>query len=281
MHASIDISTLNIAAVKQLKTYTLPPSYHLGGYGSACSLDAPGFPSYMVQGVYTKFGNTPSKAPGHVLSIDGSLYIMEPPRIHAYGSWEAYWAAYRKLLHSVWRPLPLDHERVQLWMAHVYQHFARCYRDVERPEHGRPGTLIFPIPDFQIKHPKVLTIPATATDKEITQIRESQRLENELTESLNATERIRAEYVATPENHLAVLSIREFYPEHQPNLEWIANPPRLSQADWWETAATKPTPETCAPRNSLGGRENFDWSHPTDPGRHCHFCGHDNPKEEK
>jgi hypothetical protein len=124
---------------------------------------------------------------------------------------------------------------------------------------------------------KLLTIPATATDEEIAAIRESQALENELAEALNATARMRAERIAVPENHQAVRTIREFYPEHEPNLEWIAKAPKLSQADWWETAAECPTPETCIPRNSLIGG-CYTWRHPKEPGRHCHFCGHDNPE---
>ena len=276
MHPSIDTSTLNLPAIRRLKTYHLPPTYRLGGYGSACYLDAPGFPSYMVQGVYNKFGGTPMGAPGHVLNVENTLYVMEPLRREV-GSWDDHWAAYRKLLHSLWIPLPLEHERVQLWMAHVYQHFSHCYRDSERLEHDKPGTLVFPLPDYALKQPKVLSIPATSTDEEIAQIRDSQRLENELARALNTIEHTRAVRIAIPENHQAVLSIREFYPEHEPNLGWIICPPRLPQADWWETSAECPTPETCTPRNSLQGRGLGEWSHPKDPGHHCHFCGHTNP----
>ena len=83
MHASIDISTLNIAAIKQLKTYTLPPTYHLGSYGSGCAGDAPGFPPYRLQPVYSKGGGTPRTAPEALLNIEGVNYVLRrwEPRI--------------------------------------------------------------------------------------------------------------------------------------------------------------------------------------------------------
>lgn len=280
MHASIDISTLNIAAIKQLKTYTLPPTYHLGSYGSGCAGDAPGFPTYMIQPVYSKCGGTPRNAPEAILNIEGVNYVLrrwEPSDT----SWEEHYARFRRLCHRIWNPLPMEHERVQLWMMHQYQHFHHCYLDASQPERSSERMVIFPVPDYKLKTAQVLTIPATATDEDIANIRRAQALENEAAEALNSVERRRVEAIAIPENHMAVVGIREFYPEHQPNLEWIANPPRRSQEDWWETAATKPTPETCTPRHSLSGHGAYTWCHPKEPGRHCHFCGHDNPKEEK
>jgi hypothetical protein len=50
-------------------------------------------------------------------------------------------------LHALWNPLLPEHPRVQLWIQHVYQHMKPCYRDVENPQYGPPGTLIYPVPE--------------------------------------------------------------------------------------------------------------------------------------
>lgn len=277
MHPSIDTSTLNLDEIRKLPTYELPVGYFLGGYGSGCYLDAPGFPSYMVQPVYTRQGNSPSHGPELVLELDGVLYAVKPECRG--GSWEEHHAAYERLLHRIWKPLPLDHERVYLWKLHVYQHFNHCYRDVERPEYNKPGTLIFPLPHYKLEHPRTFSILATATDEEIAKIREAQDAEIARVRSLNEAEQLRCARVAVPDNHLAVITIRKFYPTYEAEQNYIDAAPRLAQADWWETASEKPAPEACEPRNSLGkGSHTVTWMHSKKPGHHCHFCGHDNPK---
>lgn len=274
MHSSIDTSTLNLDEIRKLPIYEMPPTYHLGGYGSGCFLDAPGFPSYMVQPIYNRHGNTPNNAPNHVLDVMGHLYIVDP--ISEDTKWEDHYAAYRALLHRIWSPLPMEHERVQLWIAATYRHFHQCYRDVERPEYGNPGTLIYPTPDYTLEHPRQLCLTPGTPEAEASKIQEAIDAELARVKALNEAEELRAQRIAIPENHRAVLSIQEFYPGHAPHLEWIANPPKTEgQVGWWETSAERPTPETCVPRNSLV--RSGIWNHPKEPGHHCHFCGHTNP----
>ena len=277
MHSSIDTSTLNIEKIKQLPTYKLPPTYRLGSYGSGCAFDAPGFPSYMVQPIYTGNGGSPRKAPDAVLELDGTLYIL---RGQQGGDWDAHYALYQKRLHSLWVPLPMDHVRVQMWMKDAYRHWHHCYRDVERPEYKKPGTLIYPIPYYKLARPSTIKITPGTPEAEVTKIQYAIQCELDRVKAENEFEEMRAKRIAIPENHQAVLHIQKFYPEYQPNLEWIANPPESEgRGSWWETAAERPNAETCTPRNSLMGG-GWNWRHPKEPGHHCHFCGRTNPSEE-
>ena len=275
MHPSIDLSTLDLDKVRKLPTYKMPPTYRLGSYGQGCAGDAPGFPTYMIQPVYNQFGNSPRKAPDCVLNIEGVNYILRGEQAI---DWDKHYASFQKRCRSIWKPLPMDHPRVQLWIEHTYQHAAHCYRDVERPEHGKPGTLIYPLSHMFLASPREIRVTPGSPEAEIAKVQQAIDAELARVKAKNEFEEMRAQRVAIPENHFAVIRIREFYPEHQPNLELIANPPKLSQADWWETAAECPTPETCVPRNSLGGFGSYDWRHPVRPGHHCHFCGHTNPE---
>lgn len=281
MHASIDTSTLNFEEIRKLPTCELSPSRTLGPYGSGCHLDAPGFPSYMVQPIYTRRGDTPQNknAPTMVLAVEDTLRVLQRNTFE--GSWDAMHAAYQKILHRIWKPLPMEHERVQMWMANVYRHFHHCYQDMERPDYNRPGTLIYPIPSYKKELPRTFHASANASDEEMTLLKLAMQAEMDRVRSLNDLEESRAKRIATPENHQAVLAIREFYPDYQPNLEWIANPPKsMGQEDWWETAATQPEPSECIHRNALRG-SRVPWTHPTEPGKHCLWCGRTNPMPEE
>jgi hypothetical protein len=55
-------------------------------------------------------------------------------------------------LRSLWKPLPLKHARVQLWMRHCYQHFKHCHNDPKLEEHGKPALLIYPVPAYKLRH---------------------------------------------------------------------------------------------------------------------------------
>ena len=68
---------------------------------------------------------------------------------------------------------------------------------------------------------------------------------------------------AIPENHAAVVTIRRYYPDYEPELDLIANPP-AHPGDWWERLAEKPTPETCPGK--------YGQKHPMG-GTWCQMCG--------
>ena len=276
MHPSIDISTLNLEQVRRLPSYELPKGRHLGSYGMGCHLDAPGFPSYMVQNIYTGRGNSPEapQAATVVLDVEGVLRVLQTNSTSE--------ETYSQRLRRIWAPLPLDHERVQMWMANIYRHFRHCYQDVERPEYGRPGMLIYPLPSYKKELPKTFRVPASASEEDMTLLRHQMQAEMDRVNLVNDQEEARAARIAIPDNHQAVRTIRKFYPDYQPNLEWIAAPPASTgQEDWWETAAVRPEPSECIHRNNLtGGVYSSTWAHPTKPGTHCLWCGRTNPTED-
>ena len=253
-----DFSTINIAALKRLKAYELPPSYHLQDEpGNGCFGDAPGYPTYFTRNVYTGHGNCPPYREGRVtqvISFEGKLYVTQ---------WHGQTdEAHQKLLRKLWKPLPVDHLRTKLWMTSLYRHMAHCYQDVERPEYGRPGTLIFPIPAYKVAVAKDIKVSASATDEEIAAARRAQQAEVDRINAVNEAEQIRAKRVATPENHNAVRSIREFYPDHQPDLGQIAKP-GPEQGEWWTIATERPTAANCpGPYRQHPHNENG-----------CQFCG--------
>ena len=249
----MDYSTLNLDAVKSLSTL----DYHSKGWhlsdspGMGCAGNPPGYPSYFLHAVYDRLGYTPRTAPDCVIDLPGDDYPF-PFVVHHEKSGEEL----KDTLRRLWNPLPLDHERTRLWIFSTYKHHQHCYRDEERPEFGRPGTLIYPVPDYNLKRyhedPRFSEEYRTAAMAEI--------------EAFNKQERDRAKRIATPDNHQAVVIIRRFYPEYQPELELIDNPPAQHVGQWWETEATRPTAETCARSQRWGKKHTFN-------GTWCQWCG--------
>lgn len=262
---AFDTSTINLDILKKLKVYEIPSSYRLqADPGNGCFLDAPGYPTYFTRSVYTKAGNTPPYVDGRVhqvIVVGGVAYATA-----RYGTPEG---AEDKLLHKLWKPLPIDHPRVRAWMIQVYKHMNHCYQDVERPEYGRPGTLIFPVPAYKLKTPRTFKVTPGASQAEMDKLKEAMDAELAAVNAHNEAERLRAERIATPENHQAVVCIRKFYPEHQPDMALIANPDKFERGgDWWERYAEQPSPEDCP---GIHG-------HPHDRYEYCQLCGRTTPK---
>ena len=261
--------TLNIAALEKLRTYELPGSYHLqSDPGNGCAGDPPGYPTYLTRNIYTQYGNSPAYREGRptmVICHGGKNYVVE-----SYGQSDE---KREQILHKLWKPLPLDHPRTRAWIISTYKHFNHCYQDVERPEHGRTGTLIFPIPYYKRKTAKTIKIAAMATDAEREAAIRAQEAENNAAEEFNTSEHLRAERVATPENHKAVLIIRRYYPDYQPEQELIDNPSAFERpGNWWETMDEAPSPENCPGQYGHRHPVNNSW---------CQFCGWKAPEGEK
>lgn len=250
----MDYSTFNADAMRALPELQLRPGCRVSpGLGSGCFMDAPGFPSYFVQHVYTTRGDSPSRGAVAVIKFEGVYRVIETAE-----NWPKEGEAHERM-RKLWQPLPLDHERVRLWILTCYSYFGTCYADAERPEYGRPGTLIYPRPYY--KRETFRDDPRFSDawrEAEQARVAEVNRFEDE-----------RAARVAIPENHRAVLAIREFYPDYQPELDLIENRPNAygcgsGVGSWWETEAVKPKPEECKPR-SIG-------AHPVN-GTACQWCG--------
>lgn len=246
---TIDYSTINREELLELPVYKMLPTYRLqDGSGNGCYGDPPGYPTYFTRDVYTQHGNAPSRGPQYVIGVrgdDGGWRAVDNK-----GSDEDQKAKLRRL----WLPLPIDHPRTRMWIQGTYQHMANCYSDVERLEYGKPGTLIYPVPDYNLKR---------FTDD----YRWSDHYRAAAVQEVNAynvQERERARRIAIPENHHAVRTIREFYPEYEPEIELIEAPPQERIPAWWETEAEQPSAAQCQSAMRWG-------THPL--GDPCQFCG--------
>jgi hypothetical protein len=171
-------------------------------------------------------------------------------------------AARDQFLRRLWLPLPLEHPRTRLWIRDRYRQSAHCFL-------GADGTLtkllLWPVPAWQLTHVGILepVVPAVLQahpDLAATWLaREREVYAARKRDYCTAVSRL-----CTPERHVAVHAIRQFYPEHQPDLTLLEHPPTQCEGSWWETEAEQPTPATCQPRNG--------WRHPVN-GTWCRWCG--------
>lgn len=245
----MDHSTINIKELKRLPRYTVPPTYHVDrDSGNACYLDPPGYPTYFTRAVYTGYGNYPSRSACQVISLEGVHYIT----LHALGN-EDY-EKHAVLMRKIWKPLSLDHPRTRAWIGALYRQSHHCYKNPLVPKSwDAKDMLIWPVPDWQL-------IKFEYDSRFSDEWREKEKA---ATEQANREIIEQARAVAIPKNHSAVLHVREFYPEYEPELDLIETPPS-ERGDWWETEAERPTPENCKPRSMGKHPLNNSW---------CQWCG--------
>lgn len=244
----MDLSTLNVARLRKLQTYTLPGTYRLqDGSGNGCAGDPPGYPTYFTRSVYTQYGNNPPyKQAQTVIRFEGVNYIVQGKGVD--------FEAYKALMAKLYKPLPIDHPRVRMWIMSTYQHHKNCYNG-----HG-DDMVIFPVPAYKLKsfkddvrwnakYRRALKAEILAHNKMVT-----------------AAHKLKA----TPDNHNAVRIIRRVYPDYQPELALIENPPAEHVPDWWESEAENPGPGRCTETQRHGRSHN--WEHPIN-GKWCQWCG--------
>lgn len=189
-----------------------------------------------------------------VIKFDGVLYVVYDSKRQTYEEAQG-------LLHSLWKPLPLDHPRTRAWVLSVYKHSSKCYRNLDAAKKPWDDIVVYPVPDYDLR--------AFVDDSRFSEeYREAARAE---VAAHNRMVEARVKAMATPENHVAVLRIQKFYPDYSPELDLITNPPEVTHTSWWEVHDTPPTPETCHPR----------WGkHPLN-GTWCQHCGWDSRTKEK
>jgi hypothetical protein len=246
-----DISTLKLDRLQRLPQ--LPGGMGVNTQmGSGCFLEPPGHPSYFMRSVG-------GDCRAYVISIGDGVYIVDGETYN--GGWkDVNWVKYgapkdrQERLNWLYSPLPVDHPRVRAWIEQLYRHQRNCYR-IE----GEKDFVVFPTQshDF-IKMGLFVPEPSGREAKleggifdhlseetkeryRVTQaglMAEAQETVKIKREAFNA-ERAKA---CTPDRHLAVLSVRKFYPEYQPELDLINAEQGARPADWWTVLATKPDP---------------------------------------
>jgi hypothetical protein len=215
-----------------------------------CYGDPPGYPSYFLRSAYFN-GNTSGRtgAPEVVIAEGGEHRVLLSVGQHR--------ESLAKLVRKLWVPLPYDHERVRLWIRATYRHLRHCYRDdrgvVAEPRDN--GLIVYPVPYYKLR--------SFQDDHRFSN--EWRTAERAAVDAFNADVRARTAKVAIPDNHSAVRAIREFYPEHAPDLDLINGETGDHEGDWWETEATRPGVADCRPRSGIGARDHaVQW---------CQWCG--------
>jgi hypothetical protein len=246
----MDFSTINLDLLAKLPAYTPAANYVSNQTGSGCAGDAPGYPSYFIQHVYTPNGNTPRRG--------ASAVIRDPQGVYRTVSTDEDYDKLKALLRRLWKPLPFDHERTQAWVRETYRHHAKCYRDDDRliTTARDSGIFIYPVPSYQLR--------SFQDDHRFSD--EWRVAEQAAVAAHNRSVVERARALATPANHSGHRIVLGFYPEATPRLDLIETPPTTIDGLWWETEATRPTPAACRPR-SCG-------PHPVNVTR-CQWCGWD------
>jgi hypothetical protein len=256
----MDYSTIDLKALKSLKTFRLPgattddvTNVSSGKYtwsiqalpGNGCSGDPPGYPSYFTRNVYRN-GDHPHSGPTLVITYEGKHYV-----IATYD--DDSWDEVKERLQKLWKPLHPDHERVKMWMSELYRHNKHCYRDDASGE-----LVIYPVPAYKLR---------TFTDDVRFNDEWRDKAKSEV-ESYNTNIEAMAKYIAQPENHAAYRIIRRFYPTLSPSRQLIEAQHIEMRGFWWETEAKQPTPAECTPRNGIGVPDGIHVGHGW-----CQWCG--------
>lgn len=243
-----DYSTIDREALAKLPTAKLAPTYRLQDQpGNGCYLDPPGYPTYYTRSVYTQYGNNPAR--GATMLLLGHVVQRAASYDHE---------AQQGLMRRLYLPLPYDHPRVDAWERSLYAHFGHCYRDtlgLFPQEYGRPAIVIYPVPGYKLK--------AFRDDPRFSD--EWRAKERAAIAQANAEIEAQHQAVCVPANHMAVIQVREIYPEAPIRHDWITNPPERI-GNWWERLGQRPTPEQCP------GDRSVRFPHRADGW--CQFCGY-------
>ena len=245
-----DYSTLSLEG---LKPHKLNSNHRFSdGMGSGCFMDPPGLPSYFIRDVYTARGDdtgfTALQGP------DGCVTMFVDGDDDWSRGWNGVHAVRQAKLRKAWRPLPLDHIRVKLWIRKVYGYFKGMYLR----------------PDGAEEVSKLLA------HKFVPAFTEPEPSEDASPEEMGAWREAKAESDDWPvDRYRPVTYIQKFYPEFEHSRWWLDHPGYglgMGVGDWWERYSRPPKPEECP--GHLGSR------HPTDRPCPCQFCGAQNRADE-
>lgn len=287
---AVDYSTINMDALSKLPVFKCPPTYRLqDGLGNGCFLDPPGYPTYFTKSVYTQHGNSPRR--GAELVIRDPVHqvwriVQSSNDWDGCTSWDEMRAKVDLRISLLYKPLALNHPRVQEWMAYLFAYFHTCYIDPNAAPHSQDRTVIYPVPYYKLKH--------FHDDPRFSD--EWRKRERAAVEQANAEIIEQTRKIATPDNHSAVRLIREHYPDFQPEHLLADAPPsqitglpfdvdsllkygltfRPKAYNWFERLPHKPAPDEC-PGEAWGKHEG---QHPVN-GSWCQVCGWQKRAEEK
>lgn len=135
-----DYSTLNVDELIKLPTFSSMGNRESDrvseAMGSGCFLNPPGYPSYFIQNIYNKSGNTPHHGAEEIIYHPEAgtrvIKLVDDNR-----NWDARTRAHDELMRKLWVPLPLDHPRTQAWIISICGYFNGTWLNPEVPEATR------------------------------------------------------------------------------------------------------------------------------------------------
>lgn len=275
----MDWSTINIIRLGRLPKYKLPPTYHVSdSMGAGCFLDPPGYPTYFLRSVYTQHGNTPPNSAQEVISRNNTLYIARHSNDwEGNKSWDDVNGKHDKLMRQLWQPLPMQHERTQLWIAYLKGYFKNCFVDPRKEEGLRNNASELHIGAWSPEEVRQLAdildlenLPDTAWAC-LKNLREDPAKDISLYTDIELYAQMSYLKLALDVHILtdrATLYIQRFYPEYK-YTELPADYPG-ERGNWWETEAEQPkTEEEC---NTTQRNHGETWRHPVNRSW-CQWCG--------
>ena len=267
---NIDTTTIDMKRLALLPAYVKPPTYRIDSHmGNGCAGDPPGYPTYFTQSVYTGSGNSPRpRSPclvlfGHVVDDGRTAY-----------------EDVKATLHKLWLPLPLQHPRTQAWIRDRFSYLRHCYHVPGRehlPFHDKARSLIWPggclgeTPFGTLQDLEFETKQAVANRCYEKWTRDAK--EAFIKQILEGNIRIKAECeaVAVPDNAVATILVRRFYPDFVPGPE-LFEEGLQSPGTWWERLPRQPSPEECPGESWHKHPCNTTW---------CQVCGWREPEKKK
>lgn len=255
---SIDYSTLNLVALRRLPVHKLPVTYHYGtSLGSACAGDPPGYPSYFLQNVYDRWGNTPARGAEAVICYQGVAYVVyRSSDWDGCATWEELCQKREARLRRLWKPLPLEHPRTQAWIGDSRRHHANCYQRLDVPgdwnQRLHVGAWTFTETVNLAKHLGLCAVDAWLDAP----------AEDE-TEAWQEYHELAFEVRAASAD--ATILVRRFYPEYKH--DEVTEVPAVP-TQWWEVLPEQPNPETCPGQVRYGDHKGHPYN-----GSWCQICG--------
>jgi hypothetical protein len=149
---------------------------------------------------------TYTKEKGYIPEVS----LSEPEAAH-----NRYYVVYQGFYKHLWKPLPWEHLRMQLWELDMYVYHSQYL--------GHNDQLFSPgISEYDLIHRRIYQPKIDPHWKEEYKAEVQQEYELARTAAISEAQQYKARW-ATPERHEAVSMIRKLYPDYQPNLDLITD----------------------------------------------------------
>jgi hypothetical protein len=206
--------------------------------------------------VYNYWGNTPKNAPDAVITYQDKHFII----LKGWVDDKTRQETYRKL----WKPLPLEHPRVQAWIADVYKYFGGCYVDPRTENSTHVSSFMFSMLAGRALYEVATDVFGLTVSSELRDYLYPAKYDMPSDHPLYA-ELTQLRKEVKERTYRPTTYIQEFYPD----FKHTENPPAPT-GHWYTLMAERPTPEECP--GELGWGNTPTSRHPVNSSW-CQVCG--------